>query len=202
MAQIPYSAGMMTHKTSRQRGAPVVRKVLETALQQLAVHGYERLSVAEIAALAGLNKTSIYRRWPTKAALVGEALRACMGHAVEPPDSGDLRADLLVLARTALAFVESPLGLAVLRTLLAEGANPDVKTLAGVMLQQRGASGPGLLLERAIQRGDLAPDTDIPLVLTTVAGAIMHRLLIEQQVVSEQFLVRLIDLVLGGVKKA
>ena len=80
-----------------------MRRVLEVALEQLAAHGFERLSVPEVAAIAGLNKTSVYRRWPTKADLVREALAASMGHTAEALDSGDLRAALLALARTAVA---------------------------------------------------------------------------------------------------
>lgn len=178
-----------------------MRRVLEVALEQLATHGFERLSVPEVAALAGLNKTSVYRRWPTKADLVREALAASMGHTAEALDSGDLRADLLALARTAVGFVESPSGLAVLRTLLAEGANPEVKGLAAAMLHQQGINGPALVFERAIARGELAQDTDVTLVLTTLAGAIMHCILIEQSPVTEHFLTTLIDMVLFGVKR-
>ncbi len=179
-----------------------MRRVLEVALQQLAAHGFERFSVPEVAAIAGLNKTSVYRRWPTKADLVREALGASMGHTTEVIDSGDLRADLLSLARIAVVFVESPSGLAVLRTLLAESANPEVKGLAASMLHQQRAEGPALIFERAIARGELPKDTDVRLVLTTVAGAIMHRIFIEQTAVTENFLIRLIDMVLFGVKRA
>jgi AcrR family transcriptional regulator len=196
-----YSPGMTTPRNTKQRGEPVVRRVLEVALEQLATHGFERLSVPEVAALAGLNKTSVYRRWPTKADLVREALAASMGHTAEALDSGDLRADLLALARTAVGFVESPSGLAVLRTLLAEGANPEVKGLAAAMLHQQGINGPALVFERAIARGELAQDTDATLVLTTLAGAIMHRILIEQSPVTEHFFTTLIDMVLFGVKR-
>jgi len=192
---------MTTQRTMKQRGEPVVRRVLEVTLEQLAAHGYERLSVPEVATLAGLNKTSVYRRWPTKADLVREALGASMGNAAQALESGDLRADLLTLARTAVAFVESPLGLAVLRTLLAEGANPEVKGLAASMIQQQGAQGPGAIFERAVARGELAHSTDVKLVLTTVAGAIMHRILIEQSSVTEDFLTRLIDLVIFGLRR-
>lgn len=184
----------------KRRGEPVVRKVLEVTLEQLALHGFERLSVPEIAALAGLNKTSVYRRWPTKGDLVREALTTSMGHAGEVPDTGDLRSDLLMLARAAVGFVESPQGMGVLRTLLAEGANPEVREFAASMIRQQETAGPRLVFKRAIARGDLAADTDVKLILTTIAGALMHRILIEQARVTDAFLERLIDLVLFGAK--
>jgi AcrR family transcriptional regulator len=190
-----------TTKEPKQRGEPVVRRVLEVTLEQLAAHGFERLSVPEIAASAGLNKTSVYRRWPTKGALVRDALGASMGHTTTLPDSGDLRTDLLILARAALGFVESPLGLAVLRTLLSEGANPEVREVATMMFQQQESDGPALVFARAIARGEIAQETDVRLVLTTVAGSLMHRVLIEQVTITNEFVERLIDLVLFGLAR-
>ena len=185
----------------KQRGEPVVRKVLEVTLEQLAVHGFERLSVPEVAERAGLNKTSVYRRWPTKSELVREALSASMGHAGEVPDTGDLRSDLLVLARAAVGFVESPQGMGVLRTLFAEGANPEVRKIAGAMLRQQETEGPRRVFKRAIARGELAEDADVKLMLTTIAGALMHRIFVEQDQATDAFLQRLIDLILLGAKK-
>ena len=178
-----------------------MRRVLEVTLEQLAAHGFERLSVPEIAASAGLNKTSVYRRWPTKGELVREALAASMGHAGEAPDTGDLRTDLLVLAKAAVGFVESPLGMAVLRTLLAEGANPELREVAASLFQQQETEGPRLVFARAIARGELSQDADLQLALTTVAGALMHRIFIEQTPITDDFIERLIDLVLFGLKR-
>ena len=75
----------------RRRGAPVVEQVLDLALEELARVGYHRLSVPAVAARAGLNKTSVYRRWPTKGALVGAALAGALGHDAPLPDTGALR---------------------------------------------------------------------------------------------------------------
>jgi AcrR family transcriptional regulator len=185
----------------KQRGEPVVRRVLEVTLEHLAAHGFERLSVPEVAASAGLNKTSVYRRWPTKRDLVREALGASLGHMGEVPDAGELRTDLLVLARLAVGFVESPLGMAVLRTLLSEGANPELREVAASLFQQQEAEGPRLAFARAIARGELPQNADIGLALTTLAGALMHRIFLEQTPVTDDFIERLMDLVLFGLKR-
>lgn len=184
---------------SRRRGEPVVRRVLEVTLEQLAARGYAELSIPEIAAAAGLNKTSVYRRWPTKAELVQEALRVSLGHAEPPPDSGDLRQDMLAMAKTAVGFARSPLGLGVLRTLLAEGANPELRAIADAMIQARDGSGPRCVLERAIERGELPAGTDVRLILSVIAGTVVHRLLVEQGRLTGAELQRLVDLVLYGV---
>lgn len=186
-------------KPRQERGAPVVERVLATTIEHLARDGFERLSVPAVAEAAGLNKTSVYRRWPTKADLVRAALTSSMGHDAPTVDTGTLRGDLLALARTALGFVESPQGMGVLRTLLAEGANPEVRAVAAVMFREQESTGPRKVIKRAIARGELAPDVDVKLVLTTVAGALLHRVFIEQARVTDTFLERLIDLVISGV---
>lgn len=180
----------------------MVDRVLATTIEHLALHGFERLSVPAVAEAAGLNKTSVYRRWPTKGDLVRAALTASMGHDAPPNDTGTLRGDLLALARTALGFVESPQGMGVLRTLLAEGANPEVRAVATVMFREQESAGPREIILRAIARGELASDVDVALVLTTVAGALLHRVFIEQTRVTDAFLEGLIDLVISGVGRA
>lgn len=194
MARAPSSS-----KKVRRRGAPLVERVLKVTLEQLARHGFERLSLPEVASLAAVNKTSLYRRWPTKSALVQEALSVSMGHHEVLADSGVLRTDMLNLARGALAFVESPGGMGVLRTLVADGSSPSVRKLAASMWSARDTRGPRELLSRAIARGEISADANIELALTTIAGALMHRVFVEQARVTEASLGALIDLVLFGL---
>lgn len=184
----------------KRRGETVVRKVLETTLTQLAVLGYERLSVPEVATLAGLNKTSLYRRWPTKADLVRDALHGSMGHAGVAPDTGSLRGDLIALTQLAMAFAQSPLGMGVLRVLLAEGFNPEVQGFANSLFREQESQGHLLVFKRAIQRGELSQAADIQMALSAVAGALMQRIFVEQLPATDAFLERLIDLVLFGLQ--
>ena len=186
----------------RPRGAAVVREVFAVTLRRLGDVGFARLSVPEVAELAGVNKTSVYRRWPTKSDLVREALRASMAHAGPTPDTGSVQADLVVLARRAAAFVESPRGMSVMRMLFAEGANPDVRELAGAMLRETATDAPRAVIARATARGELAPDVDAALVLSTIAGALMHRVFVEQARLSNTYLDRLIGLLLHGAMVA
>ena len=177
----------------------MVRRVFEATLELLAAQGYERLSVPEVAERAGLNKTSVYRRWPTKGDLVREALEASMAPQGPLPDTGELRGDLLAFARSAVGFVESPLGEGVLRTLLAGGPSPEVRAFAASVFRQQEGAGPRQVFARAVARGELPASADVTLVLKTLAGALMHRLLIEQARCTDAYLERLIDLVLLGI---
>lgn len=180
------------------RGEAFVHAVLEATVAQLAAVGFERLSIPEIATLAGVNKTSVYRRWPGKDELVRDALAAAMRHVDAAPDTGDLRGDLVALARAVADFAQSAVGTGIVRILLAEGGNPEVRALAIAAYGEAGRQLPRAALVRAIERGELASDVDPALVLFTIAGAIVHRVFIEQARATRPFLERVVDLVLHG----
>jgi AcrR family transcriptional regulator len=180
------------------RGEAFVQAVLDVALTQLAEVGFAHLSIPTVAELAGVNKTSIYRRWPSKAELVRDALSAAMRHADDPADTGELRGDLVALAKTVAAFMQSPVGTAVIRIILAEGGNPEMRALANVAYREAGRQGPWEVIARAAERGELSAQVDPSIILFTIAGAIMHRVFVEQRDVTDEFLRQVVDLVLFG----
>ena len=186
--------------TSRPRGAPVVERILDVAVAHLAEKGYAGLSVPDVALEAGVHKTSVYRRFATKAALVEAALARAMGHDVTPPDTGTLRGDMLSVARGALVFVGSPSGMAVGRSLLADG-DAEVRALAAAVLASQQQDAPRIVIARGITRGELPADVDAPMILRAIAGTLMHRILLEQGPVDDAFLEGLVDLVLQGVQR-
>jgi AcrR family transcriptional regulator len=175
----------------------VVERVLDLTLEELGAVGFHRLSVPDLAARAGLNKTSVYRRWPTKGALVAAALARAMGHDAPVPDTGALRTDMLAFTQAAAAWAESPVGRAVTRTLMADGADPEVRALVQVL--HAGAPGPRALFERAQARGELSADADVSMALTVLAGAMSHHVRVEGAEVTPAFVARLVTLVADGL---
>jgi AcrR family transcriptional regulator len=192
------AANPITPPPPQARGEAFTSAVLDAALTQLAEVGFERLSIPQVADMAGVNKTSIYRRWPSKADLVRDALAIPMSHAGEPPNTGALRTDLIALASTVAAFTQSRIGTALIRIMLAEGSNEQVRTLANAAYSEAGKQGPWVVIQRALERGELSSHADPSLMLFTVAGAIMHRVFVEQRDASEEFLNQIVDLVLYG----
>ncbi len=166
-------------------------RVLEVARSELARVGVLRLSIPEIAKRARVNKTSIYRRWPTKARLVRAALAGAVTQVEDAPDTGSLAGDLQALARAVADFIASPLGKSALRTAVA-----DAKPVA---MPAWGASLPAVL-QRAVDRGELASDVDGSLMLFTIAGALMHRVLVERAPIDDDYLSRLVRLIERGVR--
>src|SRR4051794_31864923 len=95
----PMSARRTTRPNDKRRplvrGEPVVRGVLGAALEELGRRGYGALKIDDVAMRAGVNKTTVYRRWPTKEDLVRAALLSITADRFVIPDTGSLRSDLL-----------------------------------------------------------------------------------------------------------
>ena len=95
-------------RAGRPRSAEADDAILDAALDQFCDFGYDGLSVERVAAGAGVAKTTIYRRYPTKLDLVMAALARAKEGARAPVGSGSLRADLLDMARSYLAHAPEP----------------------------------------------------------------------------------------------
>jgi len=184
-------------RAPQRRGEAVVSRVLDVALEELGRVGLERLSLPRVAERAGVNKTSLYRRWPTKDALVRAALERSMGQVHDVPDTGALATDLAALASAVAGFITSPRGMAVLRTVFVDGRRPRVQRLAETMWADAGAV-PRAVVERAVARGELRADADVELLLFTLAGALLHRVFVERAPVDEPYLARVTRLLLHG----
>jgi AcrR family transcriptional regulator len=173
--------------------------VLAATLRELASAGVEGLSVERIAREAAVNKTSIYRRWPTRESLVAAALEGvAAGVAGKLPDTGSLRGDLLALLGAVSELVGSPMGRGLLRAALAESAGAEVAALAAERLG-RGTSGPAhAIVARAKARGEWARGARGEMVVHALVGAVIHRAVLEHASLDRRWLGSLVDLMLRG----
>ena len=143
----------MTTDLGRPRDPRIDGAVLRATVELLAETGYADLLVSAIAERAGTSKPAIYRRWPSKAHLVHEAVFP-IGDATALPDTGSLAEDLREMVRRTAAFLTTPAARAALPGLVGEMA-ADL-TLHSALLERFGdIIGGGLaeLLQRAADRG-------------------------------------------------
>ncbi len=160
------------------RSARTRAAVLGATADLLAEVGYEELTVEAVARRAGVHKTTVYRRWPTKPDLVADAARERSVQLVEVPDTGSLRGDLTALARAVAANIGSEVGSAMTKTLVAAAAtSPSVAEVTHAFWAER-LRLTGEIVERAIGRGELPADVDANLVIESLVGALYVRLLL------------------------
>jgi len=180
------------------RGDAFVDALLEAALAQLARVGFDRFSIPEVAALAGANKTSVYRRWPTKADLIKDTLRTVMDHAEVTASSGSLRTDLIELGQTLAEFLRSNAGRSVMRILLSEGDNAELRAIAISAYGDVSRRTAWIAMDAALRRGDLRPTVEPSTVLFTLAGALIHRVWVEKADPGEAYVQGVVDIILNG----
>jgi AcrR family transcriptional regulator len=181
------------------RSARVVRDVLEATTCELARVGYAALRMDEVASNAGVNKTTVYRRWPTKVALVHDALRERAKAIMRAPDTGALRTDLLDLARQVVAHRSVDQGRAIARVMLVEMVQPEVADMVRDLREDWIA--PWLVVvRRSIKRGELPPKSDPRLVVEVVIGGVMGRVR-RNEPVDDAHLRAVVDLVVLGAQQ-
>ncbi|BBY40814.1 TetR family transcriptional regulator [Mycobacterium mantenii] len=171
---------MPDERVGRPRDSRLHHAILDATRELLTTGGYADLSMESVAARAGVGKKTLYRRWPSKAPLVAEAVLAAYGGSGSFPvaETGDLRADLKAWLREHAAFLAEPPNAALVRALIAAAAarpadgddlyqQLSVPQLAGLMTR----------LRRAVQDGDLSADADLDAVAHALVGTMLFRAL-------------------------
>jgi AcrR family transcriptional regulator len=175
------------------RAAQVVQRVFAATLAELSRVGYEAMRVDDVAQRSGVNKTTIYRRWPTKAQLI----TAVILESIEKRpaiDTGTLRGDLL--ASLLASFKLKPSEQGVLRIMQMERSIAAVDALAR-RLSDELRNERMAMVRRGIARGELPKGSDVQLVVDLVSAPVQRALLFNEAV-DESFIQRVLDVVLDG----
>lgn len=174
-------------------------RVLETAGRILQSDGYARLTMERVAAESGVAKTTIYRRWPTKAALCMDLYLDVAGRELHDPDTGSVAADLQHIANTVVRLQTRTVAGPAFIGLIAEAqVNPESRDAFLAEFADRRREVTRLVLRRAIERGELRPGTDIDLVIDALGGAVTFRLLQGHAPLTRKFTDALVTLLLSG----
>jgi len=128
---------------------------------------------------------------------VAAALRSVTAERVVPPCTGSLRGDLLEIGRHMVEVMGSAEGQALRRILIAEERNPEFTAIAHLLRDSMDAL-PLPVIEAARARGEFAPGFDSTLPFSVLAGALQHRLFMQDQDIDDGFLVQVVDLLLFG----
>jgi AcrR family transcriptional regulator len=167
-------AGEARRKPGRPRSKKSEEAIINATTKLLNDEGYAKLTVGKVAAYAKASKSTIYRRWPTKEHLIIEAFNRWP--ALTPHDKGDVLSDLLDLYRQFLRVLHRPPSNGIMPTLVAERAhNPALAAVFDPLMQMR-RDPARAVFRRAIERGELARDTDTELAIDAIMGATVLRL--------------------------
>ena len=174
----PDPAARRRPHAGRRRNELARQAVLEAALRLLRQRGYPALSMEALARAAGVGKHTLYRWWPSKAAVVAEAAAARAAAEVEVPRTGAVASDLEAFLAATFRAADHPEIAPVLRTLAAEAQRDPgaAQILREFTAQRRRVLRE--LLERGMATGELRGDVDIDLLVDAAYGVFWYRFLV------------------------
>lgn len=185
----------------RRSGGPrKSQEIFDATLDLLAEKGYEGLTIEGVAQRSGVNKTTIYRWWPSKGALLGAALVGARQLELTPPDTGSLAGDLegLLGTITTLLTVRPASDIAV-SVLGAATHSPELAAHIKDFFADRIAREQAVF-DRAVARGEIGADADPMLLVDLLAGAAWVRVVLRQLPLEEGFVARTVNIVLNGAR--
>ncbi len=164
--------------TGRRRNDAAQEAILSATFRLLSSPGTEALTIDAIAAEAGVGRQTIYRWWPSKGAVVAEALVRQARVIVPERDTGSFTGDLAAFFTDSFAGLENEGYADRLRQIVAEAQHDEhvARVLADFTAVRRAAL--RALLERGRTAGELAADADLDMLVDMAYGVLYYRLLI------------------------
>ncbi|MGV9790882.1 TetR/AcrR family transcriptional regulator [Streptomyces sp. NPDC003435] len=180
------------------RAARVRKAVLDAAVESLVEGGTARFAIGDIARRAGVNETSVYRRWRTRENLLVDAMLAASDRHVPVPDTGSVREDLRAFAAVVADYLNDPLGSALARAAVVAVDDPEIAEARERFWHTR-IDLAAVMIERGIARGEVRPGTDPRVALEALISPLHSRVLMTREPLDEELPRALADLVSDGL---
>ena len=183
------------------RSARVLEAVADAALEELTENGIENFSLPSVAARAGVSSSSLYRRWPNKAALIAFACGRHTQKNVPFPDCGSLRDDLIRVLEEVHELVQDPKSRGMVTMAFSLRDSPETQrtqtTFWELRVKQQQA-----MFDRAVTRGEIDEATDTGEIIERVVGPLYFRYFVSRRPVTNGFLQDLVDSVMRDLPVA
>jgi len=196
----PVGAEPARPRPGRPRSERARKAILDAATEVLFNEGFDALTAEGVAQRAGVSKATIYRWWPSKAAVAVDAFVLAVQPQVPDRDVGDVRRELADPALVQLRlYRDTPVGTALASLVAAGQSDPEVAdALRTRWLGPRRAQALHAVT-RAKERGQLRSDVDGEVVLDLIFGPIYYRLMTGHAPLDDSLVGVLVDALLHGL---
>jgi AcrR family transcriptional regulator len=186
-------------RLGRPRSIEADEAILDAATDVFIECGWDGLTMEGVAARAGVGKTTIYRRYASRLDLLLAAARRLSQEKDQAPDTGTLRGDLVGLIESFLQMLTgTSSGRAIPVMVAATARNPELAAAYTQFMAERRAAS-AVPIERAIRRGELPIDVDVPLMLDLLVAPVFYRTFVTREPVDDAFVANVVDTVLRAV---
>jgi AcrR family transcriptional regulator len=193
--------GAEKRQPGRPRSEESRQSILRSTLKLLKQDGgFADLTIEGIAADANVGKTTVYRWWPTKAALVADAFSTGAEDELRFPNSGSVYTDINIQMRGLIRIFRSQRGKVVAALLAGGQSDPELlEAYRDRFLWPRRRQAYETL-QRGVDRGELPEGCDFDLILDSLYGPILMRFLIRHVKLEEGFADEVCTLLLKGLE--
>ncbi len=190
----------LPRRKGRPRDAGADERILAAAAELILQHGYDNMTVDEVAARAKAGKATVYRRWAGKEDLAFAAIEQLYGTEFPVPDTGSIVGDLREAFTQALEFATSDVGKAYLRMTIAESLRDDrLRSLYTAAHDAQDAAARGMF-ERAIARGELRPNIRIDFAVSWFSSLLVLNAIADKPQPTADEVGDMIDFLMNGIK--
>jgi AcrR family transcriptional regulator len=201
-AQVPEGVAPADAPVRRKRGRPrdpeADGRILDAASELILRHGFDNMTVDDVAARARVGKATVYRRWAKKEDLAVAAMGQLYDDQMPTADTGSIRGDLRAMFAHVLAFANSEQGSAYIRTCIAESVrDPRIAALYRAA-NQRAEAGAREVFQRGVERGEVRPGANVSAAVQVLAGILTVRTITGLSLPEPSEVDSLVDLVLRG----
>jgi AcrR family transcriptional regulator len=189
-------------RLGRPRSVAADEAILDAAIASFIECGWGGLTIEGVAARAGVGKTTIYRRYPSRLDLILAAAERLAQEKGDAPDTGTLRSDLVALADAHLwMLTETRAGRAIPTMVAATARHPELAVAYAAFIGERRriSAAP---FERAIARGELDADVDVPLLMDLLVAPLFYRAFVSFEPTDAAYVATLVDSVVRSVERA
>ena len=198
---VPGAPAEPERRRGRPRSVEADEAILEAAVEAFVDHGLDGLSVDDVAARAGVGKSTIYRRYACKVDLVIAAARRCCEQQPHAVETGDLDRDLRAVAHGLVDMLDrSTAGRAIPRMVAESARQPAMRDAQRDFVGRRRTHAIEMV-ERAIARGELRADTDATVLVDMIAGPLFYRHLVTGEPTDGAYVDALVDSVLRSFSR-
>jgi AcrR family transcriptional regulator len=202
-AEVPQGVAPAVAPARRKRGRPrdpeADGRILDAAAELILAHGFDNMTVDDVASRARVGKATVYRRWAKKEDLAVAAMGQLYDAQMPVANTGSIKGDLRTMFTQVLTFANSEQGSAYIRTCIAESVrDPRIAALYRTANNQAEAGAREVFL-RAMDRGEVRRDANISAAVQVLAGILTVRTITEMSIPEPSEVDSLVDLVLRGV---
>ena len=149
-------------------------------LDVVAEDGVDKVGIPEVSRRAGVRDSSIYRRWGTRENLILDVLLAASERVLPVPDTGTLHGDLTAFARSLIDYLDTPLGHGLARALAYVTDSEEIGEARKAFWANRYRA-TAVMIDRAVARGEIPPDTDARMAMELFIAPIHFRNLLTRE---------------------